>query len=195
MKYFNSAGIQLKCMFENLIITKYIYSQFQPSSKFVRFVKIDVTAALLSFISQWSLPFVNIRTYANSRERISLVEFRTWSSDPESFCPRGRKRGRSSELLAHRVFQSALLEDRVTSNPTAKLGQHLLGDLRKRRNTRAAPSGGQEASASAEFHPTQERFESFPSPAIRQVPHRAERPSFILDNGEQKGWRLRNGAY
>lgn len=117
-----------------------------------------------------------IKTRANSRERISLVEFRTWSGDPESFYPRGRKRGarRSSELLAHRVFQSALSKDRVTSNPTAKLGQHLLGDLRKRRNTRAAPSSEQEASASAEFHPTQERFESFASPYPQSALSRRE---------------------
>lgn len=118
--------------------------------------------------------FVNIRTRANSRERISLVEFRTWSSDPGSFCLYGRKKGRSSELLAHRVFQSALSKDRVTSNSTAKLGQHLLGDLRKRRNTRAAPLSEQEASASAEFHLTQERFESFPSPYPPSAPSRRE---------------------
>lgn len=178
-------------MFENLIIINYICSQFQRSS--VRFVKIDISATLLSFITMKLA--VNMRTRANSRERISLAEFGPGPAiSGVSACVEER-RASSSELLAHRVFQSALSKDRVTSNPTAKLGQHLLGDLRKRRNTRATPSGEQEASALRRISSDARAIRKFSLPLSAECPiaSRSHRLSWIM--ASKKVRRLRNSAY
>jgi len=127
---------------------------------------------------------------ANSRERIS----RRISDLVPRVSARVEERGaarRSFELLVHRVFQSALSKDRVTSNPSARNWVNICSVIWENGEIRAPPR------QASKKHPPPQNFiwrksdsKVFASPYPLNIPSRREARSFILDNGEQKGFAV-----